>query len=118
MYLENLEKETIKWCRGILRNSQTAIQVLKVAINAVDDGHARLQDAKPVAVEKRVRKIAPILTMKMMIQALKKRRNLWLLRKRNHLCYSSYPSNIYGRMQISSSWNECNGSEMRYKYGC
>lgn len=43
MYLENLEKETIKWCRGILRNSQTAIQVLKVAINAVDDGHARLQ---------------------------------------------------------------------------
>lgn len=37
---------------------------------------------------------------------------------RNHLCYSSYPSNIYGRMQISSSWNECNGSEARYKYGC
>lgn len=80
--LGNLEKETIKWCRGILRNSQTAIQVLKVAINAVDDGHAELQDAKPVAIEKRVRKIAPILTMKMMIQALKKRRNLWLLRKR------------------------------------
>ncbi|XP_039690991.1 uncharacterized protein [Medicago truncatula] len=51
--------------------------------------------------------------MKMMIEALKKRRNLWLLRKRNHLCYSSYPSNIYGRMQISSSWNECNGFEAR-----
>lgn len=80
--LGNLEKETIKWCRGILRNSQTTIQVLKVAINAVDDGHAGLQDVKPVVVEKRVRKIAPILTMKMMIQALKKRRNLWLLRKR------------------------------------
>lgn len=84
--LENLEKETIKWCRRILRNSRTAIQVLKAAINAVDDEHAGLQDAKPVskpvAVEKRVRKIALILTMKMMIEALKKRRNLWLLRKR------------------------------------
>jgi naphthoate synthase len=43
MQLENLEKETIKWCREILRNSPTAIRVLKAAINAVDDGHAGLQ---------------------------------------------------------------------------
>ncbi|KAI6704290.1 hypothetical protein NL676_013426 [Syzygium grande] len=41
--LENLEQETIKWCRGILRNSPTAIRVLKSALNAVDDGHAGLQ---------------------------------------------------------------------------
>ncbi|AET03087.1 GDSL-like lipase/acylhydrolase [Medicago truncatula] len=41
--LENLEKETIKWCRDILRNSPTTIRVLKAAINAVDDGHAELQ---------------------------------------------------------------------------
>ncbi|XP_058767857.1 1,4-dihydroxy-2-naphthoyl-CoA synthase, peroxisomal-like [Vicia villosa] len=42
--LENLERETIKWCREILRNSPTAIRVLKAAINAVDDGHAGLQE--------------------------------------------------------------------------
>lgn len=41
--LENLEKETVKWCREILRNSPTAIRVLKSALNAVDDGHAGLQ---------------------------------------------------------------------------
>nr|GMC88900.1 1,4-dihydroxy-2-naphthoyl-CoA synthase, peroxisomal [Ipomoea batatas] len=33
----------MKWCRDILRNSQTAIRVLKSALNAVDDGHAGLQ---------------------------------------------------------------------------
>ncbi|KAK7317622.1 hypothetical protein RJT34_02017 [Clitoria ternatea] len=42
--LENLEKETIKWCREILRNSPTAIRVLKSALNAVDDGHSGLQE--------------------------------------------------------------------------
>ncbi|CAL5197089.1 unnamed protein product [Lathyrus oleraceus] len=42
--LESLEKETIKWCREILRNSPTAIRVLKASINAVDDGHAGLQE--------------------------------------------------------------------------
>ncbi|KAJ7953601.1 1,4-dihydroxy-2-naphthoyl-CoA synthase, peroxisomal [Quillaja saponaria] len=42
--LEDLEKETIKWCREILRNSPTAIRVLKSALNAVDDGHAGLQE--------------------------------------------------------------------------
>ncbi|XP_044480685.1 1,4-dihydroxy-2-naphthoyl-CoA synthase, peroxisomal-like isoform X2 [Mangifera indica] len=41
--LENLESETIKWCREILRNSPTAIRVLKSALNAVDDGHTGLQ---------------------------------------------------------------------------
>lgn len=43
MQLEKLEQETIKWCREILRNSPTAIRVLKSALNAVDDGHAGLQ---------------------------------------------------------------------------
>ncbi|KAJ9169542.1 hypothetical protein P3X46_017724 [Hevea brasiliensis] len=42
--LENLEQETVKWCRQILRNSPTAIRVLKSALNAVDDGHAGLQE--------------------------------------------------------------------------
>lgn len=41
--LRDLEKETVKWCREILRNSPTAIRVLKAALNAVDDGHAGLQ---------------------------------------------------------------------------
>lgn len=41
--LENLEQETVKWCREILRNSPTAIRVLKSALNAVDDGHEGLQ---------------------------------------------------------------------------
>ncbi|KAH9708863.1 hypothetical protein KPL70_013008 [Citrus sinensis] len=41
--LEKLEQETIKWSREILRNSPTAIRVLKSALNAVDDGHAGLQ---------------------------------------------------------------------------
>ncbi|WOK91547.1 1,4-dihydroxy-2-naphthoyl-CoA synthase, peroxisomal [Canna indica] len=42
--LEKLELETLKWCREILRNSPTAIRVLKCALNAVDDGHAGLQE--------------------------------------------------------------------------
>ncbi|CAE6227567.1 unnamed protein product [Arabidopsis arenosa] len=41
--LEKLEKGTVKWCREILRNSPTAIRVLKAALNAVDDGHAGVQ---------------------------------------------------------------------------
>ncbi|XP_022971827.1 1,4-dihydroxy-2-naphthoyl-CoA synthase, peroxisomal [Cucurbita maxima] len=41
--VDKLEQETIKWCREILRNSPTAIRVLKSALNAVDDGHAGLQ---------------------------------------------------------------------------
>ncbi|KAF9626694.1 hypothetical protein IFM89_038789 [Coptis chinensis] len=42
--LDKLEQETLKWCREILRNSPTAIRVLKSALNAVDDGHAGLQE--------------------------------------------------------------------------
>ncbi|XP_061964784.1 1,4-dihydroxy-2-naphthoyl-CoA synthase, peroxisomal isoform X2 [Populus nigra] len=42
--LDSLEQETVKWCREILRNSPTAIRVLKSALNAVDDGHAGLQE--------------------------------------------------------------------------
>ncbi|XP_021631945.1 1,4-dihydroxy-2-naphthoyl-CoA synthase, peroxisomal isoform X2 [Manihot esculenta] len=42
--LENLEQETVKWCRQILRNSPTAVRVLKSALNAVDDGHSGLQN--------------------------------------------------------------------------
>ncbi|PIN25102.1 1,4-dihydroxy-2-naphthoyl-CoA synthase [Handroanthus impetiginosus] len=41
--LEKLEEETIKWCREILSNSPIAIRLCKSAINAVDDGHAGLQ---------------------------------------------------------------------------
>lgn len=43
LQLEKLELETLRWCREILRNSPTAIRVLKSALNAVDDGHAGLQ---------------------------------------------------------------------------
>jgi hypothetical protein len=43
MQLADLERETVKWCRQILRNSPTAIRVLKSSLNAVDDGHAGLQ---------------------------------------------------------------------------
>ncbi|XP_037406122.1 1,4-dihydroxy-2-naphthoyl-CoA synthase, peroxisomal-like [Triticum dicoccoides] len=42
--LADLEHETVKWCRQILRNSPTAIRVLKSALNAADDGHAGLQE--------------------------------------------------------------------------
>ncbi|GJW95303.1 1,4-dihydroxy-2-naphthoyl-CoA synthase, peroxisomal [Tanacetum coccineum] len=42
--LEKLEQETVKWCREIIRNSPTAIRVLKSSLNAVDDGHAGHQE--------------------------------------------------------------------------
>ncbi|CAN1310920.1 1,4-dihydroxy-2-naphthoyl-CoA synthase, peroxisomal [Linum perenne] len=42
--LDKLEEETVQWCREILRNSPTAIRILKSALNAVDDGHAGLQE--------------------------------------------------------------------------
>ncbi|XP_011622017.1 1,4-dihydroxy-2-naphthoyl-CoA synthase, peroxisomal isoform X3 [Amborella trichopoda] len=42
--LAKLQEETLKWCREILRNSPTAIRVCKAALNAVDDGHAGLQE--------------------------------------------------------------------------
>ena len=42
--LEDLEKETVKWCREILANSPIAIRCLKAALNADCDGQAGLQE--------------------------------------------------------------------------
>ncbi|OWM76070.1 1,4-dihydroxy-2-naphthoyl-CoA synthase, peroxisomal isoform X2 [Punica granatum] len=42
--LANLEQETVQWCREILTNSPTAVRMCKSALNAVDDGHAGLQE--------------------------------------------------------------------------
>ncbi len=42
--LEQLEEETIKWCREILANSPMAIRCLKSALNADCDGQAGLQE--------------------------------------------------------------------------
>jgi len=41
--LEKLEEETVSWCRQILKNSPTAIQCLKAALNADCDGQTGLQ---------------------------------------------------------------------------
>lgn len=41
---ENLEAETVKWCREILANSPLAIRCLKAALNADCDGQAGLQE--------------------------------------------------------------------------
>lgn len=42
--LDELEAETLQWCREILSNSPTALRVLKAAMNAADDGHAGMQE--------------------------------------------------------------------------
>ena len=42
--LADLERETIAWCRDILRNSPMAIRCLKAALNADCDGQAGLQE--------------------------------------------------------------------------
>ncbi|MBN1827198.1 MAG: 1,4-dihydroxy-2-naphthoyl-CoA synthase [Candidatus Eisenbacteria bacterium] len=42
--LEELEEETVRWCREILRNSPTAIRCVKAAMNADCDGQAGLQE--------------------------------------------------------------------------
>lgn len=42
--LEELEMETVKWCREILSNSPMAIRCLKAAFNADCDGQAGLQE--------------------------------------------------------------------------
>ncbi len=42
--LEQLEEETVAWCREILNNSPTAIRCLKAALNADCDGQAGLQE--------------------------------------------------------------------------
>lgn len=41
---EDLEEETIKWCREILQNSPLAIRCLKASLNADCDGQAGLQE--------------------------------------------------------------------------
>lgn len=41
---DNLEEETVKWCREILANSPIAIRCLKAALNADCDGQAGLQE--------------------------------------------------------------------------
>jgi len=41
---DNLEEETIKWCREILANSPMALRCLKAALNADCDGQAGLQE--------------------------------------------------------------------------
>ena len=42
--LEQLEEETVKWCREILQHSPLAIRCLKSALNADCDGQAGLQE--------------------------------------------------------------------------
>jgi naphthoate synthase len=42
--LDELEAETVQWCREILANSQIAIRCLKAALNADCDGQAGLQE--------------------------------------------------------------------------
>ncbi len=42
--LAELERETIEWCREILRNSPIALRCLKAALNADCDGQAGLQE--------------------------------------------------------------------------
>ncbi len=42
--LEQLEEETVQWCREILANSQMAIRCLKAGLNADCDGQAGLQE--------------------------------------------------------------------------
>ena len=41
---EELEAETVKWCREMLDKSPVAIQCLKAALNADCDGQAGLQE--------------------------------------------------------------------------
>jgi len=42
--LEELERETVAWCREMLRLSPTALRVLKAAFNADTDGLAGIQE--------------------------------------------------------------------------
>ena len=41
--LSDLEATAVAWCREMVRNSPTALRVLKASLNAADDGHAGLQ---------------------------------------------------------------------------
>jgi naphthoate synthase len=42
--LQDLEQETLSWCRQILQHSPTALRVLKAAFNADTDGAAGIQE--------------------------------------------------------------------------
>jgi naphthoate synthase len=42
--IDQLEAETVKWCREMLANSPIAIRCLKAALNADCDGQAGLQE--------------------------------------------------------------------------
>lgn len=42
--LEELEKETVRWCREVLQHSPMALRCLKAALNADCDGQAGLQE--------------------------------------------------------------------------
>ena len=42
--LKDLEKETVRWCREILRNSPIALRCMKAALNADCDGQTGLQE--------------------------------------------------------------------------
>ena len=42
--LTQLEQETVRWCREMLRNSPMALRCLKAALNADCDGQAGLQE--------------------------------------------------------------------------
>ncbi len=49
--IENLEKEGISWAREILKNSPTAIQILKASFNAENDGIAGIQELSGYATQ-------------------------------------------------------------------
>ena len=42
--LEQLEEETVKWCREILQHSPIALRFIKAGMNADEDGQAGLQE--------------------------------------------------------------------------
>jgi naphthoate synthase len=41
--VEELEEETVSWCREMLRHSPLALRMLKASLNAADDGLAGIQ---------------------------------------------------------------------------
>ena len=41
--IEDLETETVQWCREMLQHSPLALRMLKASLNAADDGLAGVQ---------------------------------------------------------------------------